>query len=568
MYFCAIMEFNPEEFRKLISDRKVKFHADKEKCEKITCKISVHIDGTYPKDLIDDYRPNEEEATKKYREENYEPITQGIISQSIDGLYRIFNTDHYSISSSKEVTEFIGKATFKDVTFMEWVKKFGVYYMIKDPNGYLVVLPSIIPEEESKSVTPSINYVSSCDIIQADKDAFIWEEKNASLVKVGTKQLKEGKIYHILTPNTYYQIVQFGEKHLNKYRIDIIYNYNFGEIPAFQLKGIWVENLGVWDSFFRNFIPFANDAVRCYSDTQAIRVTCSYPFREVVVLDCDNEGCENGYIYGDKDIPCEVCKGKGYKDMSPYGKWIRTPNSQLFDDNRANDMEPIRFFSPKVDILTHNEQNWKDLLKFAGKGIHLVEPDESLSGIAKLYDKEREYAWILNISDNIFENIIYNSLTYFEKYLNPVSQKPVQVNKPSQFAIKTELDILNELSILVEKQAPEYIIKESIIDFINKKFAGNPVLRKVHLFLLWADILYTKTVAEKQYLNNVGLISKSVYDFHLYGFTVINYIAINEPTKLDLGFFELYVYASELMKKLIPKEEAPVNPIPNTNIPQ
>lgn len=479
--------------------------------------MSFHMEGTYPEKLIEERRPYEDERIQTFRRNNYEPITKGIMQEATDSLYRIFNENYYELKTSDDLTNYINSKNFDNMTFMNWVQHYVVPRMLLDPNAVILIIPTNIVD----SLTPILPLpilIDSCKIIDASQDVFTYLSDEFSLVYDGEQETHtySGNIFYIYTKTSVYKLTQVGTKQDNKYEYIEILPHNLGFVPYATLGGNWNSNNCVYESFFNGFLPFGNDVVRLYSDMQASLITCAYPQRIIKAITCKHPECEgrgyirrevNGNIIRDR---CPSCNGTGITvPSSPYGQWIvseEVGNEALGTSaNATNRIPPITYVDAPVESLRLLNEIWNDRLEKAKESLHLELIAEAQSGTAKALDREREYAMILKISNNVFENIITFSLTAMEMYIHLNSREMPTVIKPKVFNIKTEETLIAEIEALKNTNAPLGLLQQAYKELFRKRYSGEMDTYYFYEFLIIYIPLYLNS-----YDTNLELLASGV----------------------------------------------------------
>ena len=538
---------------------------------KIRETMYVHTRGKKPGVILTERRPNEDPEIKKYREMIYEPITKGSIQKAIDKLYRIFQNANFSIQVSDELDAYLSVKKFDENFFYGFIQKYVVPRMIEDPNGWLVWLPygeGLTNPSVKVEVEPLI--ISTDQIKYLDKYAITWlDNKNKSVIKKSNKDVEEGHIYYTLTTEGYYRHVQYGDARKAQYRLELIYLHNIGSIPGCVMGGdLTAEKY--FESYFSAFVPFANEAIRQYSDWQGVMTTSAFPYREEVGETCDAKGCRDGIVYNsdneEHDV-CRKCNGTGrIVSRSPFGVFIREKGNSAFNTDNSN--EPlIRFISPPVDIIQYSGQAWEKLLEKAEDSLHLTLIDEAQSGVAKAIDREDSFAQLTKISNNIFDEIIFRSLVYIEKYRNVSSPKDPIIIKPISFSMKTENDLIQEITQLTDRNAPVAFLIETTKDLARKRFSGNKAVSRMVEVLVSYDPIYNLSTKDKATMLASGVIKKEDIIRSLYAYKVM----ISVVAKNGTQFLEspLNVIFETLDQELLPIIETYENePIVDIELPQ
>jgi len=553
-----------EEINSLLANEKYK-PKKSEQWEKVRRTMFVHTRGAKPSYILTERRPNEDPEVKKYREMIYEPITKGSMNRAIDKLYRIFQNANFSIQVSDELDQYLNETKFNDQYFYSYIQKYVMPRMIEDPNAWLVWLPygeGITDSGIKVEVYPEL--IESDDIKYINEDVITWEaEEEKSYITKNGKQVEEGEVYYTLTSEGYYKHIQYGDSRKKQFELIPIYMHEIGELPACVLGGDQTAE-DYYESYFSAFVPFANEAIRQYSDWQGVMTTSAFPYREEVAETCDARGCRDGIIFdseSEEHSTCHKCKGTGrVVSRSPYGVFIREKGNSAFGGGEASSNEPlIRFISPPVDIIQYSGEAWQTLLKKAEEALHLNTIDEAQSGVAKTIDREDSFAQLTKISNNIFDEIIYKSLLYIEAYRNVSNPQAPIIVKPISFSMKTEDDLLEEVSRLTDKNAPIAFLVETTKDLARKRFSGNKSVSRIVEVLVSYDPIYHLSSKDKAMLLASGTIKKEDLLKSLYAYKVLTSLVAQNGTEfLEQNLTEIFAALDQALQPIvetyIPKE--------------
>jgi len=499
-------------------------------------EMFVHTRGTLPALLLNERRPNEAEEVFDYRCKIYEPITKGSMNKAIDKLFRMFQSANYSIKVSDSLNEYLENKKFKGEYFISFIQKYGLRRMIEDPNGVLAWIPSgpgLV--DPSQKIDVEAKIVPSDLIRYKSEDAFSWKAKDeVSTVKVNGKSVDEGAVFYTLTKDAFFKHVQTGDKSKNKFDLFLIYEHNIGAVPAITFGGNPTAE-GYFESYFSPFLPFANEAIRQYSDWQGVMTMSAFPYREEVAEDCTAKGCRNGVIWDkneEEHKTCGTCKGTGkIFARGPYGVFVRSKGSSLFEGKEADNQPLVRFVSPPVDIIKYSGEAWKQLLEQAEDALHLVFTKQAQSGKAKEIDREDSDAMITKISNNVFDEIIFKSLLFLETYREINEPVSPEIVKPISFRAKTEEDLLEEINSLSGKNAPIAFQVEASKDLARKRFSGNKALSRMVEILVSFDPIYNVSTADKNLLLASGTIKKQDIQKSLFAYKTLQEIVSVEGTE-------------------------------------
>lgn len=547
--------------------------------------IAVHTRALKPDALISKRRPYEDDGIKDYRLANYEPITADVFGRAIDQLQDVLSSSQVTINCDEDLKEYIARPAFgSGLDFMTFLNKKVIRRMIEDPNGVLLWWPvgrGTTVSNEQVDVAPKL--ILSTQIKHFDDNVFTYLSPEKSLIKVqkeGKDQdAYEGKIYYIVTRDTYYKYEQVGKKSDDKYELKVHYKHDFKEVPVIVLGGEEADDLKktgetiqYLKSYFHTAVPYANEAVRQFSDHQAVMVTSAFPIREMKEIPCTAKGCDNGVlteiiedeVNGKRPITktCETCKGKGYiVPFSPFGV-LTTKRGDSMNEKEV-DVPAIRFISPDVSILEYGGKHWRDLLKDAEKALHLLFIGQAQSGKAKEIDREPKIAMLDKVGTNVYNNIVYNSLRVIDKLRNIGGGKgrKITINLPSTFKKKTEQEMIEEIGILRDKNAPSFLIAQASIDYIKKRYSGDTVIQHAVDFLALYDPIFFLTQDEKDRLLASSVIDETQHAKSLYSFSAITAVAREMGEEfLTAQFEEIRTKTDALIAPLVSSGTPPPPP--------
>lgn len=480
---------------------------------KVRTTMFIHTRGKNPGEILTSRRPNEDPDVQKYRLSIYEPITKGSMNRAIDKLFRIFQNANFSISVSDELNTYLTERKFDGQYFYSYIQKFVVRRMIEDPNGWLVWIPV------GEGLTnPAVKVDAEPVLIMSDQIKVLepglltWQSMDEhSSVMVNGKSQMTGLVYYSLTDTQFLKHIQVGQAIDKRFETIVVYQHDIGAIPGVILGGDLTDE-HFFDSYFSAFVPFANEAIRQYSDWTAVMTTSAFPYREEIAENCNGKGCRDGIVFNhdtEEHETCGICKGTGRViSRSPFGVFLREKaNPALGVDGDVNG-PMIRFISPDVSIIEYSGQAWQTLLKKAEESLHLNVIDESQSGVAKMIDREDSFSQLTKISNNIFDEIIFKSLLFIEKYRNVIEPMSPVITKPISFSMKTEDDLIDELNKLTDKNAPIAFLVESTKDLARKRFSGNKSVSRMVEVLVSYDPIFHLNTKDKQMLLAAGSIKK------------------------------------------------------------
>lgn len=550
--------------------------------------MGVHILGENPDKIIEPRRPREGKEELDYRISVYEPITRPIITEALDNLSAIFNEQNYSIDGSTELKEYILNNNFERFDFMTFIHQHILEFMLLDPNGIIVVspvnnnkkIPNNISEliSENEALKPGVSLVPSKFVYQKSSEfvIFLHPYERSLIINTNREEEFDGDVYYMYTGYGILKACQYGEKKDELFEIKTYYyseNENEfmdnNDIPVITCGGKWNEELGVYESFFNGFVPYGNEAIRLYSDLQAIRTKCVFPIMEVAAVPCTDNKCIDG-VYRSGET-CNTCHGTGQLPVNPLSNIIRPTNESdlggSLNSINHKDLPPVRFFHPDPSIIELMEKTVEKQLKLAKDSLSLNYVEQAQSGTAKIIDREGQYTLRMKISLNMFDNIIFKCLCFMESYLKQIDinnrYKP-QITKPTQFHIRTEKELLLEYATLKERGVSNILIKKLAEEIIEKRYPGDRRAKQINKFFLATDPLYTYDSGEIVDMIATGVASEDDYRYNLYGDGILDVLLTEDRNFLEnKSIFDAKMELISMINKYYPKESSiklmPVN---------
>jgi len=438
--------------------------------------------------------PREGEETFQWRLSQYKPITRTPFLQIIElASSSIFQDNNYSIEISDENEEkYIKSAAFDNLSLVEWIRQIAFQSIMEDPNGYILRIPSKPYNEQTKDkIEMSLWFVKSIEIIYNDDVSLLFK--------------RDGVVYLVTTEDIF-----TIEKDDNQEYATIVgyYHHGLGRLPTTIAGGIW-NTQGFWDSFLVKAQAVADEYVSSYSSEQLVDKESSHPFivqgeedcrlcngtgEEVITCVGDDDDCEGGF----RRTECHVCNGKGTISTNPGERKI-VPMEDM-------DKDHIKIVNPDTTINNYHHKKNADIYDMMIDALNLWRLEQRQSGTAKIIDQERLYLFISKISNHIFDRVITDSIKDILGYRNIVTVKgidapaviPFSIMKPTQYQVKSSYDLLNEYKEGVISGLPYYIRSKMSLDFINRQYSGNEVIRKKGRVIYEMDAVYCYTENEKR----------------------------------------------------------------------
>lgn len=482
-------------------------------------EMAVHTRKAKPEKLLLKRRPNETPEILKYRLENYEPITYGSMNRALDECSRIISGVTVTIQGiSDKLQQYIKTEKFDGVPFDIFMQQNAFKRGIEDPNGLLISLPGGDGvATDSQPVKPYPYFVYCYDIRYMSDDiiAVLAEEKSNLTLSNGAI-VNEGIVYYLLTKDTFYKVQQTGPQSKPGWQLVTVYSHNMGHIPFVVFRGDYCSD-GYYESFFAPYNAFGNEAIRQFSDSQAVHVMSAFPIREEFYAECtwkevektNNPIDENEEKYSEKSELRPMAR-------SPHEVIIReippgNTEASIFKAQLPADVPSIRFIHPGVDTVKYTAEAWKGLIELAEKSLNLTTSAYYRSEGQQKMDESPRLSMIAKIGNNFYDNIYVQTLRYWEAYINKSRYNDLlHVVKPSVFDLKTEKDIIEEISTMNEKNAPSVFISELTKSLAKKQFSGNLVSQKIFQVITMFDPYYIYTPEQKENFILTGTADKTI----------------------------------------------------------
>lgn len=455
--------------------------------------------------------PRESDATRNWRFSQYRPLTKapfGQVMETVTGA--IFQDSNYTIDiADKEDEQFIWDNNFSGYNLAGYFASIGIRNIIEDPNGFFARIPSQPYYEQldgKVSVdirfinTKDIKYYSSSDIVFLHDGYAWWIDKQTIW-----------RFTHNADKKQYYIAAADAKGY---------YAHMLGYLPITIAGGNW-NTQGYYDSYFSKAKAAADDFISAYSAAQLVDKEASHPFIVEASTDCPE--CNGlGQVQRDCDtctsglelVQCHSCGGCGQTSRNP-GQRIIVPQDKMKDG------APIQIINPDVSINKHHRDVCAQIMSLIIEALHLHKTDTAQSGVAKAIDQERLYKFISNISNDLFDKIITDTLKDIVAYRNVVAREgkvhptacAFTVIKPTQFRIKTSADLLDEFNEGTKANMPAFIRRRMALDFVDKQYSGDSIMKKKAQLITGYDALSVLSVDEVIKMKDAGMITEEEIRF-------------------------------------------------------
>lgn len=508
-------------------------------------EMAVHTQRRKPTELLIKRRPNEPQEVNDYRVENYESVTYGSMNKAFDNIFRIMTLSNFNLTvENKDLGEYLKTKNFIRNTFHSFFSHIYLKRMIEDPNGFILWLPGGEGlTDSSKNVLAYPKLLFSYNLVDWEDEYIVFLSPDKSYIETDQVVEKIGKIYLILTKDSYFTYTQIKN---NKYKLEEIYRHELGIIPI-QVLGGDITSEGLYESFFAPYLAFGNECVRQFSDWQALSMTAAHPIMEVFHMDCEVQELKDE---DDDDSRKDNPEGKNLKYKhkrqriklipSAYGR-IDRPIGESDPDGLGvpflpPEIESMRWLRPPVEFVKAAQESYKLLMADAEDALHLNLGGPNQSGVAKEMDLRLNDDF-LNKIGNQTADAIETSVKIMIAYYNaaPYDDSVNQFNlpRPANYRVKTDSELMEELIKLKTANAPAMLVAAVARQLASIRFSGDELNQKIFEVVATYDPLFINSVSEKQGMNIGGTSQRDDVTKSNYFYSIL----LNMSTEMGVAQF-------------------------------
>lgn len=494
------------------------------------CEMAEHISyhaikGVFPAKLFKHRSPNETEKEAEYIKNNYKQYTLPVYLDYLNTISRPFADGNWAIDYKEDVESFkIAGVTMQDYIDKDFPKYGSLENFIKgvlpsiksiDANGFISVRPEEIEYiqddqeqyviDSSKLHEPTIYYFESKNVVDyEDGEWYLFLSSEKSVVKSYGKNVEDGSVYELYTPDAIYFIKQYGLKTDNLFEYEEFFRHNLGSCQVEQLKGI--PTLKGDDILWQSPFLYATDLLDLVATNgnflQALVNSCVFPVKVMFGSQCefkDSDGfaCEGGNIINNGHLKaCPSCNGIGLKSrISPLGTLLLNPSTKFAIGEEKSTQDPLKYISPEVHTLEFLDKKINNDTESARKILHLQtsnsnvkgSQDQTATGMA--IDVKSMYAFIKPISDQMFQlyEFCLNAIgeqRYGEKFNAP------ELTYPKTFDFKSSEDYLMDVGNAIKNNLPPSFTQLLLMQYINSYYGDNQKSTGVFKLVMAADRLF------------------------------------------------------------------------------
>lgn len=539
-------------------------------------QMAVHIQGKNPEKLLSTLRPNEHPDIQRYRLEIYEPITKSHAKRVLNTISKIQKQSVYSvkIEEQKNVNEketldyYVNNMPFYG-SLEKWLFDSSLEMDLIDPNAVCVVMPMEIPNTDTSYYKPMPYIFPSSMIVDEGYNyiTILLEKKNIYLDEHNVK--REGNIYMVVTDKAIKKITQIKR---NEYQTEDLFKVEFNQKPYFRLAGDVIGGTFPinYESYISGILPYWNTAIRLDSDLNASYVLHMYPERVEMEVECKADGCtynDKGkhvrYI-DDKEYMCTDCNGSGWvTGRTPYGV-TQVKKEDAMEDVQGTIFPGVTYIEKSTNIVELVQDRVDALIKSGYTSVNLDVLDSTAgnqSGYAKVIDRDAMNSFLIKVSNNIFDNILWNTIELISLWrFNEVVKFEIQ--KPVNFDYSSIENITNDIKNLRESKASKGVMALKEKELIQKSFIGNSA--KMSYDMIDLDPMYGVTEEEKANIvlmkgvNKIDyIISSNIYSFVMRAYNEESeFSSMNRQEKVEI----MKKYANEFIEEAKKEPKIEVQP--------
>ncbi len=493
--------FTDEELKAYFRD-KVKHNFHEDMCKHAT-DMKVHSEGNYPKELIEERRPNESAEVKAYREKIYVPKTKPTFGKVLASLSKIRRSVDWAIlhqSDQDKISKIAPDETLEQyceynfpffTSVTNWVFQVLLKPYADDPNALVFVFPPSVDVEPNEFLKPFPIIFSSEDTLDfVQEDFAVLVNPLGSTFYVRGKQQK-GESFYIVTTKDIQRWDQVDSK--GTISLKVLYEHGLPELPVWRIGAIVNKTEGnnyYHESRLAAMLPDLNEAIREYSDLQAAKVLHIYPER----YEYTNNACKECNGSGKKHVKinnlpcmvdCETCSGIGYVSISPYGKTLIKPSPNTVQANIPN--PPIGYVLKDTKIVEIQSTSVDAHIYSALSSINfqfLEQTPLNQSGTAKEVDKDELNNTVNAIAEDIVRNMdnFYKFCAYYRySTLYPIDYIDEfilpKINVPERYDLLSSVYLESQIKAAKENGLNPVIKNALEGEYAGKKFPTMPQIK-------------------------------------------------------------------------------------------
>lgn len=477
--------------------------------KKLDHEMSVHFTGEFPDFLFAQAAPNETKKAFDYRKSIFKPISKPPTGRALGATKRVWNPRNFTLPDLGPymMKEYPGYGSIMNYFIQTFhPKKF------QWANGVQVVRPRVIPTKRdsegnevvdaSKPAEPIGIIIPAENVIDFNEEHVLVKLENKALVKYPTGFKRTGRIYEYYTATNIIRYTETSPDTLVTpvFNEDVLFNeagHGLDYIPAIKLKGVpikSVEGRMLYESYFAPALPMLECAVVDHSTLQMSKYAHAFPQKWELYDACKNTQCRDGKVRAKdadgKDVLeiCQSCGGSG-RASSPIDTYqirLRDVNGELVP---GIPLPPAGFVTPDSAILEFARKEIDTQIEQAFMMLQIDISNSEVKGsetaLGKQIDRDELFSFLQTIANELFESFQWTVNTIGK--MRDSAWKDVEIKPPHDFQIRSQEDLIEEMS---NASIPNIVRKDTIDEFITKRFASDATQQRINEIIQYADGLY------------------------------------------------------------------------------
>lgn len=476
--------------------------------KKIDHEMSVHFTGEFPGFLFAQAAPNETKKAFDYRKSIFKPISKPPTGRALGATKRVWNPRNFTLPDLGDymMKEYPGYGSLMNYFVqMFHPKKF------QWANGVQVVRPRVIPTKKdsegnevvdaSKPAEPIGIIIPAENVIDFNEEYVLVKLENKALVKYPEGLRRTGRIFEYYTATNIIRYTETSQETLVKPVFDeeVLFNeagHGLDYIPAIKLKGVpikSVEGRMLYESYFAPALPMLECAVVDHSTLQMSKYAHAFPQKWELYDACKNTRCVDGKVRDMEDGKevwqvCESCGGSG-RASGPIDVYqIRLRNVDG-DITPGIPTPPGGYITPDSAILEFARKEIDTQIEQAFMMLQIDISNSEVKGsetaLGKQIDRDELFSFLQTIANELFESFQWTANTIGK--MRDSSWADVEIKPPHDFQIRSQEDLIEEMS---NSNIPNIVRKDTIDEFITKRFASDVTQQRINEIIQYVDGLY------------------------------------------------------------------------------
>lgn len=449
-------------------------------------ELSVHANGIYPKELIDERRPAESNEIKNYRKKIFVPITKPPFNKIFNSLQKIRKSQDWALIFNKDLPTkiikdespeiYLTKKFPRNTSITNWFFNVGLKNYLIDSGAVVFTFPIDVNIKPNEYYKPYPRIFNSDNIIDYKHNKYyVLRDTERSQYKENDVTYNDGELYWVVQPD----VIQIFEKRRSGIYEIFVFQNKLNYMPIRHMYGL-IKKEGkdnnLYESRLNGIVPKLNEALREYSDLQAEIVQHIHSTMWAIQQQQCGRCKGVGEIPKENSAPirCPGCDGKGLMPLNPYEHLVLA-YPRPGDNNIPT--PPIGYVQKQTDIARLQEERIRQHIYDALSSINmefLAESPLAQSGVAKQVDREELYSFVHSVAEDIvriIDEICVDICSWrYLDIVNDVYELVPDILVPQKYDLLSEAVLIDELSKMVQSKVDPAIINAAQIEIAAKKF--------------------------------------------------------------------------------------------------